>query len=341
MKRLLLCRPDRVGDVIIASSAFAPIRRQFPNIELWFMAREVMQPLFEKHPALSGFIPISQSPSTHSLVELLLPHQFDAVVHLHPEAILYRSTRQSKIPQRIGWTDFPWGWTLTQALPYQKHEGAQHEAEYNFDLLKLLHLQTEDPIRYSIHLPDDAEAKAAALFPWPLKSTPLIALNPTAHSLVARWPVEHWIRLAEILRQSSDAPFVLIADSEQDPFVQELARVPIFQKNTVNLAGKTDLATLGAILRHASVLVTRNTGSSHLASAVECPVVEFFGRLAPLYGPTRWRTLGNSCISLHSSATRQHGESKENFWKRSYASISPEETSDAVTSLLKCPRLSV
>ena len=89
----------------------------------------------------------------------------------------------------------------------------------------------------------------------------------------------------------------------------------------VDLAGKTNLAELGWLLRHARLLISRNTGTAHLASAVGCPLVELFGRLEGIYGPTRWRALGGKTRRVTAAADlrQRHGEAKQAFWQRCHA----------------------
>ena len=106
--------------------------------------------------------------------------------------------------------------------------------------------------------------------------------------------------------------------------------IPDREVNHLNLAGRTDLGELGWLLKHARVLVTRDTGPSHLAAAVGCPVVVIFGRTAPLYGPTRWRPLTEKAVIVAKSTPRKRWESRDNYWRRCFAAISVEEVQEAV-----------
>jgi len=54
----------------------------------------------------------------------------------------------------------------------------------------------------------------------------------------------------------------------------------------LNLAGRTDLATLAEVVAAADVVVCGNTGPAHLAAAVGTPVVSLF---APVVPAVRWR----------------------------------------------------
>ncbi len=57
----------------------------------------------------------------------------------------------------------------------------------------------------------------------------------------------------------------------------------------VDLAGRTSLRTLAAVLAGADVVVTPNTGAAHLAAAVGTPVVSLF---APVVPAARWAPYG-------------------------------------------------
>ncbi|MGI8613206.1 MAG: glycosyltransferase family 9 protein [Nocardioidaceae bacterium] len=63
----------------------------------------------------------------------------------------------------------------------------------------------------------------------------------------------------------------------------------------VNLAGRTSLAQLGAVLAGAAAVVVGNTGPAHLAAAVGTPVVSLF---APTVPAARWAPYGVPSVLL-------------------------------------------
>ena len=140
MKRIILCRPDRVGDTIISSSCFQPLNAAGHTV--FFMAREMMAPLFENHPLLEGFIPLPNSPhptpdEKKQILQRIRDVDADMLVHLHPLPALYPLAAQSGVPIRIGHTHKGLTKHLTHAYPYLKQKGLQHEAYYN--LISLNH----------------------------------------------------------------------------------------------------------------------------------------------------------------------------------------------------------
>ena len=136
--RLLIARPDRVGDVIISTSCIMPIRQSFPRCSLYFYAADRMRPLLENHPNLDGFV---SDPSR------LGPLHLDAVIHLHPDPACYRSACDANVPVRIGYEQRSLTKYLTHPLPDRRSEGVKHEAAYSFDLLNFHALIVANPGR--------------------------------------------------------------------------------------------------------------------------------------------------------------------------------------------------
>lgn len=316
--RLLIARPDRVGDVIISTSCITPIRQFFPRGALYFYAAERMRPLLEGHPSLDGFLSDSLQ---------IKPLQLDAVVHLHPDAECYRGASDANVPVRIGYQQRFLTRYLTHSLPDRRSEGVKHEAAYNFDLLQLIGLPQTEHLTPNIHLPESACESLRAKLPWPLESTPFAVLNPSAHSPVARWPVEYFLRLADRLEKELHLkPVFAGADATDSPIGPG--------EHHLNLAGQTNLGELGWLLRHARLLVSRNTGTSHLAAAVGCPIVDLFARPGAIYGPTRWRPLTSRVVIIAKFTPRKLWESRDHHWRRSFAAITVEEVMTAVRQIL-------
>ena len=117
---------------------------------------------------------------------------------------------------------------------------------------------------------------------------------------------------------------MLTGDSADDPSALEVASC---FPAAVNLAGRTTLAELAWLLRGARLLVSRDTGASHVAAAVECPQVTLFGRLEPTYGATRWRPLAPAarCAVVETPVSpRRWWETTRRHWRRGFEAITVE-----------------
>lgn len=111
-----------------------------------------------------------------------------------------------------------------------------------------------------------------------------ICIHPGASSPDRRWPVERFAQVADGLT-AYGAQIVLTGSEEE----VDLTRKVVSRMNcpAVDLAGKTSLGCLAALLSNAKLLVTNDTGVSHIASAVKTPSVVLFSAS----NPDRWAPL--------------------------------------------------
>ena len=351
--------------MLIATACLEPIHRQRPDLRLIFAAREALRPLVEGHPLVDRFIAVpapGRGGRTRAFRNLLgrgdlvaevQAENADAVVHLHPDAGFQLACRAAGIPRRIGYRSGMLldRWTLTDPCPDQRRTGHQHESQFNFGLLAPLGI-VPPPVEAlcpSVHLHprwrESLRSKQAGAG-WNPEAAPgdYLVINPTAYSPSLRWPPDRFVAAVGALR-GEFRRVVLVAERADDPSVQAIRRELSSSDDArtwfTDLAGQTNLAELGWLLHAARLLISRNTGTAHLASAVGCPLVELFGRLEGIYGPGRWRALGAKTrvvVTPAADLQRRRGESKQTYWRRCHAAISAEEVVRAAHGLLALAR---
>ena len=295
-----------------------------------------MAPLYDGHPLLAGFIPRPES--APELVATFREIGASTIVHLHPDPLCYRAAWTAGVEERIGYGHWL-GWTLTQSRPDDRGAGLQHERDYNFDLLALLGIENHGDTRPSVHLrpaAGDRLREVVSRSGWEGRE-PYAVINPSAHSTTLRWPSERFAALAGRLHEAYGWHIVLTSGGESDPSVQRMREVLGDAPWAIDLSGKTDLAETGWLLRGARLLVGRDTGTSHLAAAVECPTVTIFGRLESTYGPTRWGALsspGLGRIVETPVVERQRFEGTHAFWARGFESITVDQVFAAAAEII-------
>ena len=101
------------------------------------------------------------------------------------------------------------------------------------------------------------------------------------------WPQEKWYSLIKSLQYRAN--FVCLGGPKEatqyKPLIDSLAAEGIDQI-ILNMLGKTTLQEVGALIESCDVVVTADTGSLHIALALDKPVVALFGPTDPkLWGP--------------------------------------------------------
>jgi ADP-heptose:LPS heptosyltransferase len=97
------------------------------------------------------------------------------------------------------------------------------------------------------------------------------------------WPREQWLQLLALI--PPDLPVIVLGAPGDDPLAPVL---PADQARVMNLAGRTSVAELTTIIALADALVVTDTGTAHIAAAVNTPVVCLVGPTNPaVTGPYR------------------------------------------------------
>jgi len=127
-------------------------------------------------------------------------------------------------------------------------------------------------------------------------SEKIVVFNPGGRANKKRWSEEKFAEVGKVLLNNYDSMKIIIVGSIADEYIAARVKEMIRSDNVFNLAGKTTLKQLAALLERASLIITNDTGTLHLASAMHCPTVAIFGPTNPYrYGP-----IGTKNIVIHS-----------------------------------------
>jgi lipopolysaccharide heptosyltransferase II len=132
-----------------------------------------------------------------------------------------------------------------------------------------------------IFLPPTAEVEAGRLL-GQLASQNFAALVPGTMWETKHWPAERFAEVGQWFEQQGFGVVVLGTKRDHWRAKHVAERCP----TAINLCGQTTPGQLAAIIKRAAVCVTNDSGSMHLAVALETPVVSVFGPTNPVHiGP--------------------------------------------------------
>jgi len=117
---------------------------------------------------------------------------------------------------------------------------------------------------------------------------PVFGLNPGAeYGPAKRWPLDKFIAAARDVQQRTRCTWLVFGGPAEAALADRIeSAIPSPPSAVWNLAGKTSLRELMALLRLCRVLLTNDTGPMHAAAALGTPVIVPFGSTSPeLTGP--------------------------------------------------------
>jgi heptosyltransferase-1 len=286
--RILLVKLSSFGDVLHTLPTLEALRSAYPDAYITWLVEAAYAPLLAGHPALDE---VWEAPRLHpgellaggnparlrGLLHRLWAQPFDLVLDVQGLLKSAIWVALARSPRKVGYDRTREGSYLAFS---ERVPPFDPEAHAVLRYLNLAHYLGAAPALPRFRLSLDAGVDTAQLIPGET-GRPLAVLHPGARWVSKLWPASSWARLAEWL---ADEGFqVAMTGSRADEhLVAEVTGKT--QAPVLNLAGRTSLAELAAILRRARLAVTTDTGAMHLAAGLGTPVVAVFGPTAP------WRT---------------------------------------------------
>jgi ADP-heptose:LPS heptosyltransferase len=128
-----------------------------------------------------------------------------------------------------------------------------------------------------------------------LDSDVVVILNPATSWITKNWPSEYYAVLANLLIKNHKAKIILLGAPSDMQLVNNI--MSGISQPVINLAGKTNLKELAAIVQNSNLFIGGDTGPLHIAAAVGTPTISVFGPTDPrIYTPE-----GEGHIALTSS----------------------------------------
>lgn len=290
-ERILLVKPSSLGDVIHALPVLHVLRKRFPSAQIDWVIGSAFAPLLRDHPDITRLVEFDRKrygkmwkrpgagKDFAAWIAALRSERYDCVIDLQG---LFRSgfiTRATGAPIRIGFADAREGarWCYTHSLPGAS--AAPHAVDRNLQVASLLGIEA-DRARFPLPISTDAAEEVRGLLE---NDGPdhinIITLVPGARWDTKRWPPERFGQLADRLAASTGHRIALLGGPGElgtCEAVANAASVPV-----TNLAGKTSLPDLVAVIAQSSLVVCHDSAAAHLAVALERPLVCITGPTDP------------------------------------------------------------
>ncbi|MBN1940252.1 MAG: glycosyltransferase family 9 protein, partial [Candidatus Aminicenantes bacterium] len=154
---------------------------------------------------------------------------------------------------------------------------ARHEIEYQADILRSLGAEPGEP-RLDVWTTPEDEKKAGELLAEAgiVSGETLVALAPGAAWEYRRWPVERFVEVGRWLQAAHRARVLILAGKAEEALAAEIEK-GLDPARTVNLAGRTTIREMAAVLKSCRYFLGNDSGPMHVAVAAGVRVVGLFG----------------------------------------------------------------
>lgn len=290
VRRIAIFRALFLGDLLCATPAFRALRRRFPEAEITLIGLPWAAELVGRLPTIDRLLPFPGYPGiaevpqdaarTAAFIGDARATGFDLVLQMHGDGNISNGfVAALGARASLGYRRGPDA-RLTTSLPWEAEE---HETTRWNRLVAQLGARVDDGrLDLPVSLAEQAHAEALLVAPETLVQGmpgPLIGLHPGAKDAARRWPTDRFAALGVRLAARHGARIVLTGgagDRDLTAAVRAAMRHP-----ALDLAGRTDLGTFAAVVGRCDLIVTNDTGASHVATAVGTRSVVLFGPSRP------------------------------------------------------------
>lgn len=289
---IILFRLDALGDVVMTTPLFRELKHVFPKSHFTVVVQNAFRPLLLASPHIdeiltppdvkAAWLPRRARKLLSALLlywKCLRRRRFDIAISPRWDVDEYLATMLCLLvnaTQRVGYTE------KASSMKRRLNRGfdaafsiclpagpVRHEVVRNLMVLEALGGTVQDS-RLEVWLTErDREAAMRLLATVPL-TTKLIALGIGAKSAGRRWPLQRYAECFNLLAQQVAARPVVVCSAREREAAMGLAN--LLHCPPIILSG-APLREACAVLEHCDLFLGNDSGTAHLAAAVDCKTV--------------------------------------------------------------------
>lgn len=314
--RILLIRPDHLGDMVLATPVLDALKTRLPQSHITMMVGPWSSEIVARHPAIDRLLLCPFPGFQRTSQKLLTPYfqlfhyaqqlrrgQYDIAINLRPDfwwgaALIYLA----RIPRRVGYALTPGKPFLTRAVPFHQPEMASVSnlrlasialATLGHEPLIEPYTPTLYPLAFTPTHEECASIQQRLQQEGITENVPIVVIHPGTGAPVKLWRSEAWAQCATalptLLTTTPQVRIMLTGSPGERPLLEEIARGISKRNGTAQPPILlTDLAVgqLAALLKRALLVLGVDNGPLHLAVAQGTPTLQIFGPTDPcIFGP--------------------------------------------------------
>lgn len=301
VKNILVIRLDHLGDLISSACIPENLKHKYPNAKIDFLAPSWAGDILKNNPYIDRVIYYDAPWFNRGSKELIRPGSFfrlakelrkagyDLGLDLRGDIRHILLMALGGVKFRVGYGITGGGFLLQRKAVYRKGMSA---VEKNLDLLRAMGITPfacESKLYAST---EDEQAAEVILKEYGLIENDLIAaIHPFAGYSSKNWQEEKFAQLIGGLYKKYAAKVILIGSEKDRGANDNIIRMS--NVAAINLAAKTPLGVLYALLKRVSLFIGVDSGPSHIAAAAQRPTVVLY---SGTNNPSEWLPSNNNTV---------------------------------------------
>lgn len=298
IKRIIVSRTDKIGDLILSIPSFFMIKKMYPHAELVVLVRKYNYEIVKNLPYVDRILKIDDF-TQGELLEKISYFKADMFIALYNDKFVSQLAKASKAPIKIGpLSKLCSFFTFNKGVWQKRSKSIKNEAEYNLDLIKKADIKRYDEvfeINTRLYIGEENKKAADTFFSTYNIVDRTLVVNPFIGGSAKNIKDEEYASLIRRFRDDNPDKTVIIVchiseEERGNKLVEDIGREKVYL-----YANGGDLLNIAAIIQRGSVYLGASTGPTHIAGALQKRVVGIYPAKAT-QSTTRWGIFGNDKV---------------------------------------------
>jgi ADP-heptose:LPS heptosyltransferase len=287
--RILISRPDRIGDVVLSTPLPREIKKKYPESFVAVLIRKYTKDIYLNNPYVDEIIVVDEN---HFFTNLrnIRKLQFTHSLMLLPNEKINWLLLLAGIKYRFGVGHKFYQFLVNTKNVYRrKYIPLRHEADYCMDMIRKFGIDSSN-LSTEIFLTDAEKSKAEDLKKSLTENNKLlVGINSTSGNSAPNLRPAEYRNLAGMIIEN---PGLKLAVTDLDP-PEELRRIEGAAYLNINSGLRESIITFSAL----DILISASTGPMHIAAALKVNTLSLFCPL-PACSPQLWEPKGNYNLTI-------------------------------------------
>lgn len=290
-KRIIISRPDRIGDVILSTAIPREIKNNFSDSYVAVLVRSYTKDIYLNNPFVDKIILCDDFEKISlkgilTKAKMLAQYNFTHALSLLPNKKISYLFFLAGIENRIGVGHKLYQFlTLSNYVSRHKYFPLRHEADYSMDLARKIGVDPDD-ISPEIYLSAEEKNVVKQLRQEFLDDKKyLVGVHTTSGKSAPNWRALDYLELIKMLMQNRNIQ-VVVTDNKIPEAIKNIKGVLY---PNVNKSLRESILNYDTL----DLLVSCSTGPMHICAALKIDTVSLFCRLQAC-SPKLWKPLGNN-----------------------------------------------
>lgn len=295
-KKIFIDGIMHLGDMIMSSSVIPVLKKAYPDSEIVYLATANLAYVVSFFKGIDQVIPYTYQSKggymdVYRMGKMLRKYNFDIGISLDPRErvtlmkwfahIPIRISMEQALGWKLGWEKWFYTYDLSFSDGWNYRE---HRMSESFQHLMRLYMNDSE-IKFippAFCPSDDSDIKKAIELLKPAGiGKKKIAFCVSTTDEFKDWPADRFSIIADWLIEKYNSVIIMTGVPKHSKKVSEVITRMVHKDSCIDAVGKTSFSELIALFRHVDLVLTLDTGTSHIAGAAGCPVVTIFTHNTP------------------------------------------------------------